>query len=63
MAVNKAKTARQYHVVLPDGERTLTAANISVRDGVLTLDDHTGDPKVVYAPGQWHSIELETQDD
>lgn len=58
-----ANTPRDYHVQLVDGERTLKAANIVMRDGVLMLNDHQGDVKVMYAPGQWKFVELETQDD
>lgn len=58
-------TPRQYHVVLTDGtERTLTADDVSSRDcGALVFTNTLGEVRVLYAPGRWQYVELETQDD
>lgn len=61
----KTPTPRKYHVVLTDGtERTLTADDAYSRDtGALVLVNASGAAKVMYAPGRWHYVELETQDE
>ncbi len=57
-------TPRQYHVVLTDGERTVTAAALDIRSsGALALLRADDTEKIVFAAGHWLIVELETQDE
>jgi len=54
----------RFHLVLTDGERSITAAEVDVRpSGALVLNDHDGSVKVAYPAGGWRSVELETPDE